>query len=38
MNVESHGAQSVLVDRLRDVVANLPDNQLEALECAYFGA
>ena len=36
VNVESHVAQNLLLDKVRAVMANLPENQREALECAYF--
>lgn len=36
VNVESHAAQNLILDKVRAVMANLPENQREALECAYF--
>lgn len=35
-DVESHAAQNLLLDKVRAVMGNLPENQREALECAYF--
>jgi len=37
VNVERHAAQNRIADKVREVMANLPDNQREAVECAYFG-
>jgi RNA polymerase sigma-70 factor, ECF subfamily len=37
VNVESHAAQNLIADTVRAVMTNLPENQREALECAYFG-
>jgi RNA polymerase sigma-70 factor (ECF subfamily) len=36
VDVESHAAQSLLLDKVRTVMGSLPDGQREALECAYF--
>jgi RNA polymerase sigma-70 factor, ECF subfamily len=36
VDVESRAAQSLLLDKVRTVMGNLPENQREALECAYF--
>jgi RNA polymerase sigma-70 factor, ECF subfamily len=36
VNVESHAAQKLLLDKVRTVMGSLPENQREALECAYF--
>jgi RNA polymerase sigma-70 factor, ECF subfamily len=36
VDVESHAAQKVLLDKVRTVMASLPENQRAALECAYF--
>jgi RNA polymerase sigma-70 factor (ECF subfamily) len=36
VNVESHAAQNLLLDKVRAVMGSLPENQREALECAYF--
>jgi len=36
VDMESHAAQELLLDTVRRVMANLPDGQREALECAYF--
>jgi RNA polymerase sigma-70 factor, ECF subfamily len=36
IDVESRAAQSLLLDKVRTVMGNLPENQREALECAYF--
>jgi RNA polymerase sigma-70 factor, ECF subfamily len=36
IDVESQAAQSLLLDKVRTVMGNLPQNQREALECAYF--
>jgi RNA polymerase sigma-70 factor (ECF subfamily) len=36
IDVESYAAQSLLLDKVRAVMGNLPENQREALECAYF--
>jgi RNA polymerase sigma-70 factor, ECF subfamily len=36
IDVESHTAQMLLLDKVRTVMENLPQNQREALECAYF--
>jgi RNA polymerase sigma-70 factor, ECF subfamily len=36
VNLESHTAQKLLMDKVRGVLASLPENQREALECAYF--
>ncbi len=35
-NVESHAAQNLLLDKVRTVMGSLPEDQREALECAYF--
>lgn len=35
-NVESHAAQNLLLDKVRRVMGSLPEDQREALECAYF--
>jgi RNA polymerase sigma-70 factor, ECF subfamily len=36
IDVESRAAQNLLLDKVRTVMGNLPENQREALECAYF--
>jgi RNA polymerase sigma-70 factor, ECF subfamily len=36
VNVESHAAQTLLLDKVRTVMGTLPEGQREALECAYF--
>ncbi len=36
IDVESHAAQNLLLDKVRTVMGNLPESQREALECAYF--
>jgi len=36
VNLESYAAQNLLLHKVRGVMANLPENQREALECAYF--
>ena len=36
VDVESHAAQNLLLDKVRTVMGSLPDGQREALECAYF--
>jgi len=36
VDVESHAAQNLLLDKVRMVMGSLPDGQREALECAYF--
>jgi RNA polymerase sigma-70 factor (ECF subfamily) len=36
INVESHAAQNLLLDKVRTVMGSLPEGQREALECAYF--
>jgi RNA polymerase sigma-70 factor, ECF subfamily len=36
LNVETHAAQNLLIDKVRKVIASLPGNQREALEHAYF--
>ena len=36
IDVESQAAQSLLLEKVRTVMGNLPQNQREALECAYF--
>jgi RNA polymerase sigma-70 factor, ECF subfamily len=36
VDVESHAAQKLLLDKVRTVMGSLPENQREALECAYF--
>ena len=36
IDVESRAAQSLLLEKVRTVMGNLPENQREALECAYF--
>jgi RNA polymerase sigma-70 factor (ECF subfamily) len=36
VNVESHAAQNLLLDKVKTVMGTLPDGQREALECAYF--
>jgi len=35
-DVESHAAQNLLLDKVREMIRNLPEKQREALECAYF--
>jgi RNA polymerase sigma-70 factor, ECF subfamily len=35
-NVESHAAQNLLLEKVRAVMGSLPQNQRQALECAYF--
>ena len=36
VDVESHAAQNLLLDKVRAVMGSLPEGQREALECAYF--
>ncbi len=36
IDVESHAAQNLLLDKVKAVMGSLPENQREALECAYF--
>lgn len=36
VDVESRAAQNLLLDKVRAVMGSLPENQREALECAYF--
>jgi RNA polymerase sigma-70 factor, ECF subfamily len=36
VDLESHAAQNLFSQKLRAVLGNLPENQREALECAYF--
>ena len=36
VDVETHAAQNLLMDKVRKVMASLPGNQRDALECAYF--
>ncbi len=36
VDVESHEAQNLLLDRVQAVMGSLPEGQREALECAYF--
>lgn len=36
VDVESHAAQNLLLDKVRAVMGSLPDGQREAVECAYF--
>jgi RNA polymerase sigma-70 factor (ECF subfamily) len=36
MNIESHAAQKLLVDKVRKVLGSLPAARRESLECAYF--
>jgi RNA polymerase sigma-70 factor, ECF subfamily len=36
VDVESHAAQNLLIDKVRAVMKSLPENQRQALECAYF--
>ncbi len=36
LNMESHATQKLLLDKVRNVMGSLPENQREALECAYF--
>jgi RNA polymerase sigma-70 factor, ECF subfamily len=36
VDVESRAAQSLLLDKVKAVMGNLPEGQREALECAYF--
>lgn len=36
IDVESHAAQNLLLDKVRTVMGSLPESQREALECAYF--
>ena len=35
-DVESHAAQRVLLDKVQTLIADLPEGQRVALECAYF--
>jgi RNA polymerase sigma-70 factor (ECF subfamily) len=35
-DLETHAAQNLLVEKVRTVMASLPEGELEALECAYF--
>lgn len=36
VDIESHAAQNLLLEKVRARIGNLPANQREALECAYF--
>jgi RNA polymerase sigma-70 factor, ECF subfamily len=36
VDVESHAAQKLLLEKVRAMMGNLPENQREVLECAYF--
>jgi RNA polymerase sigma-70 factor, ECF subfamily len=36
VDIESRTAQNLLLDKVKAVMGNLPENQREALECAYF--
>jgi RNA polymerase sigma-70 factor (ECF subfamily) len=36
VDVELHAAQNLLLDKVKAVMGSLPENQREALECAYF--
>jgi len=36
VDMESHAAQELLLGKVRNVLASLPDGQREALECVYF--
>jgi RNA polymerase sigma-70 factor (ECF subfamily) len=36
VDVESQAAQNILLDKVKAVMGSLPENQREALECAYF--
>ena len=36
INLESHAAQNLFLQKARAVLGDLPENQREALECAYF--
>ena len=36
VDIESHAAQRLLIDKVRTVMESLPENQRQAVECAYF--
>ena len=36
VDIESHAAQRLLIDKVRRVMESLPENQRQAVECAYF--
>jgi RNA polymerase sigma-70 factor, ECF subfamily len=36
VDIESHAAQNLLIDKVRTVMKRLPENQRQALESAYF--
>jgi RNA polymerase sigma-70 factor, ECF subfamily len=36
VDIESHAAQNLLIDKVRNVMKGLPENQRQALESAYF--
>jgi RNA polymerase sigma-70 factor, ECF subfamily len=36
VDLESHAAQNLLLEKVRTVMGSLPEGQREALECAYF--